>query len=117
MEVYSKYFRRLVSGNATQIFSDAKEIDNGSYPILQEEMQKVLRDASQAPRIAETLDTSEGDVFKDFDLVKFIEHFRLDPIAECLLAAAFRSSNRQDLRQKGSFTNLNVISFTADKLR
>lgn len=101
MEVFSKYFGRLVTRNGSHIFSGAKTIDSGNYRLLQEEMDKVIRDPSQAPRIAEAIDISEGDSFRDFDLPKFIDHFELDTIAKCVLAVAFRTCNRVELRQKG----------------
>jgi CCR4-NOT transcription complex subunit 1 len=105
MDVFSKYFRRLVSGNASQIFpgSSNKNSENaGNYPILVEEMRKVIRDPSQALKIAESIDGSDGDIFRDFDLVTFVDHFKLDPIAQSALGFAFRRCNRADLRTKGA---------------
>ena len=101
MEVYARFIGRLVSRNAPLIFSGAKVNDAGSYNLLQDEMQKVLREPGQASKIAEGIDTSEGDVFREFDLTVFIEHFQLDPIANFVLALAFRASTRSDLRSKG----------------
>lgn len=184
MDVFSKYFRRLLSGNAAQIFPNiTKPVENaGNYPLLVQEVNKVAIGASdleQAQRIADTIDssvTSEtssngnnaagatsattttttsttttststnaggaqnvnapagsapgtvssssvsstgtgtasaaaggntsqsgagGDVFREFDLATFIEHFRLDPIAKMALVLAFRNVGRADLRSKG----------------
>ena len=106
MDVFPKYFRRLVSGNASKIFPGAniKGSENagaGSYQILVEEMQKILRDPSQAQKIAETIDEGDGDLFRDFDLLSFVEHFDLGPIAETILCSAFRNCTRADLRNKG----------------
>jgi CCR4-NOT transcription complex subunit 1 len=104
MDVFSKYFRRLVSGNASQIFpgsSNKSSETAGNYPILVEEMRKVIRDPGQALKIAEAIDGSDGDIFRDFDLITFVEHFNLDPIAESALGFAFRRSNRADVRTKG----------------
>lgn len=106
MDVFSKYFRRLVSGNASQIFpgSSNKNSDNAAnYPILVEEMRKVIRDPGQSLKIAESIDGSDGDIFRDFDLVTFVEHFKLDPIAQSILGFAFRRCNRTDLRTKGEW--------------
>lgn len=110
MEVFSKYFRRLVSGNVSQIFSAefSKNPDNaGNYPILVEEMRKIIRDPAQALKIAESIDGGDSEVFRDFDLVRFIQHFRLNPIAQCLLAIAFLDS-KNDLAIKG----LPMLDFT-----
>jgi CCR4-NOT transcription complex subunit 1 len=101
MEVFSKYIGRLVIRNASPIFSGTKVNDAGSYNLLQDEMQKVLREPGQASKIAEGIDLSEGDLFRDFNLTIFIEHFYNDPIAKYVLALAFRASTRSDLRSKG----------------
>lgn len=103
MEVFSKYFRRLLTGNAPQIFPGLnKSVENaGNYPLLVQEMQKVASDIEQAQKIAETVDTSEGDIFRDFDLSTFLDHFRLDPVLKVSLALAFKLTTKSDLRAKG----------------
>ncbi|DAA78287.1 TPA_exp: Uncharacterized protein A8136_4263 [Trichophyton benhamiae CBS 112371] len=102
MEVFSKYFRRLLSSNAGQIFSGAnKNVDNsGNYPLLVQEVQKVALDPDQGRKIAETIDTSEGDIFRDFDLSTFLDHFKLDPILKTALTLAFKNVTKSDLRTK-----------------
>lgn len=103
MEVFSKYFRRLLQGNASQIFPGPGRGSEpgGSYPILVSEMQKVTQDPQQAYKIAESVDTTEGDLFRDFDLSTFMEHFKLDALAKTTLALAFKTASKQDLRTKG----------------
>lgn len=105
MEVFAKYFRRLLSGNAPQIFPGInKVVENaGNYPLLVQEMQKVPHDVEQAQKIAETVDASEGDIFRDFDLSTFLEHFKLDPLAKVALTLAFKTATKSDLRTKGKF--------------
>ncbi|EKV05850.1 Ccr4-Not transcription complex subunit (NOT1), putative [Penicillium digitatum] len=102
MEVFSKYFRRLLTGNAPQIFPGVnKSVENaGNYPLLVQELQKVSSDMEQAQKIAETVDTSEGDIFRDFDLSTFLDHFRLDPVVKVALALAFKLTSKSDLRAK-----------------
>lgn len=106
MEVFPKYFRRLLTGNAPQIFPGInKSVENaGNYSLLVEEVQKVTQDTEQAQKIAETVDTSDGDIFRDFDLSTFLDHFKLDPVAKVALALAFKTSNKSDLRAKGTFS-------------
>lgn len=108
MEVFSKYFRRLLTGNSPQIFPGInKVVENaGNYPLLVQEMQKVSQDLDQAQKIAETIDTSEGDIFRDFDLSTFLDHFKLDAIVKVSLALAFKFANKSDLRAKGNPINL-----------
>lgn len=103
MEVFSRYFRRLLAGNSPQIFPGINrnvEIP-GNYQLLVQEMEKITLDPEQAHKIAEIIDTSEGDIFRDFDLSTFMEHFRLDPLAKTLLASAFLHVSKQDLQTKG----------------
>lgn len=103
MEVFSKYFRRLLVGNSPQIFSGInRNVENpGNYQLLVQEMEKITQDPEQAPKIAEIIDTSEGDIFRDFDLSTFMDHFRLDPLAKTLLASAFLHVSKPDLKTKG----------------
>ena len=112
MEVFAKSFRRLLQNNAAHIFSSGER--SGSYALLVEEMQKVRTDPEQAQRIAESIDSSEGDLFRDFDLAALIAHFQLDPFSKAMLAAACKSGNNADLRAKGKSctTPAILIAFT-----
>lgn len=102
MEVFSKYFRRLIQQNVAQIFQNgARNADpNGTYQILVSEMLKLLTDPEQPAKIAESIDSNEGD-FRDFDLASFMKHFQLDPISKMALALACRTANKSDIRTKG----------------
>lgn len=75
----------------------------GNYPLLVQEMQKVSQDKEQAYKIAETVDASEGDIFRDFDLSTFLDHFKLDSVVKISLALAFKTANKSDLRAKGMY--------------
>ena len=116
MEVFSKYFRRLLLGNSPQIFTGInRNVENSAnYPLLVQEMEKITQDLEQAPRIAEIIDSSEGDLFKDFDLAVFMDHFHLNPIGKTLLASAFRHVSRQDLRKKGELHAKRCLGVHAD---
>jgi CCR4-NOT transcription complex subunit 1 len=105
MEVFTKYFRRLVQNNTSQVFgTGARAADsNGSYQILVTEMQKLRKEAEQAGKIAESISSGESETFRDFDLAAFISHFKLDPVAKTTLALACR---RTELRQKGIHARL-----------
>ncbi len=106
MEVFSKYFRRLLVGNSPSIFPGInRNVENpGNYQLLVQEMQKVSRDPDQAYKIADTIDTSDGDIFRDFDLSTFMDHFKLDPLAKTTLALAFKAVSRSDLKTKGTWS-------------
>jgi CCR4-NOT transcription complex subunit 1 len=108
MDVSTTYFRRLLQSNAPLIFSSNQNAqrsaaDSGSYPLLVGEMQKLTRLPSQASKIADALDTNtDGDLFKDFDLSTFMDHFRLDPTAKVTLALACKLLSKQDIKTKGN---------------
>lgn len=104
MEVFPQFFRRLLQNNAAAIFPGSGRQDTataGNYQLLVQEMQKITIEAPQATKIAEALDTSDGDLFRDFDLYTFMDHFRLDPVARVTLALACRKVSKADLRSKG----------------
>lgn len=103
MEVFSKYFRRVLQNNAAQIFGTGArgQEPNGSYKLVAEEMQKLRTDPEQAVKIAESISSAEGDLFRDFDLSTFIAHFQLDPFSKALLAVACKSGPNPELRAKG----------------
>jgi CCR4-NOT transcription complex subunit 1 len=105
MEVFTKSFRRLLQQNAQQVFpTGARSTEpNGSYQHLVDEMQKLRTHVEQAGKIAESIDSTEGDLYRDFDLLTFMTHFQLDPIAKTLLALACRSATKADLQTKGRY--------------
>lgn len=105
MEVFTKYFRRLLQNNAGQIFPRLGRTSENpsSYSILVGEVRKIADDPEQAFKIAESLDTPEGDLFKDFDLQTFVDHFALPDHAKINLALAVKSTaSKADLRAKGT---------------
>jgi CCR4-NOT transcription complex subunit 1 len=110
MEVFSKYFRRVLQNNAAQVFgTDGRNTDpNGSYQILVSEVQKLRKDPEQADKIAESISSSEGDLFRDFDLSTFVSHFQMDPLSRIMLTLACR---RTDLRPKGELTRVSHPDF------
>nr|OQO20171.1 hypothetical protein B0A51_13367 [Rachicladosporium sp. CCFEE 5018] len=106
MEVYPQYFRRLLQSNAGVVFPNAfrQPADGaaaGNYQLLVQELQKLSQDPQQAVKIAEALDTSDGDVFRDLDLQGLVDHFRLSPIAKVALALSCRKAAKSELRAKG----------------
>lgn len=102
MEVFTKYFTRLVVGNAPQIFPGLNRpvANPGNYHILVNEMRKISHDPEQATKIAESVESGTEDIFRDFDLSTFMEHFKLDALEKTLLALAFKLGSRADLKTK-----------------
>jgi hypothetical protein len=101
MEVFPKFFRRAVQLNADYIFSNSSQTPQGSYDLLSKYVQKIKLDPQEADNVAESIDTTEGDLFKNFDVSKFMDHFKLDPIAKSMLALSLKNASKPDLRTKG----------------
>lgn len=104
MEVFSKYFARLVSQNAASIFpaSNSRPAPNpANYAFLTGEMAKISHEMEQASKIAEAIETGTEDIYRDFDLSTFMEHFKLDALEKTVLALAFKFGARPDLKTKG----------------
>lgn len=105
MEVFTRYFARLVAGNASQIFPGISRPGShaGNIHILAGEMRKIAHEPEQARKIAESIEQGTEDIFRDFDLSTFMEHFKLDPLEKTILALAFKLGTRSDLRTKGEY--------------
>jgi hypothetical protein len=101
MEVFPKFFRRAVQLNADYIFNSSSQTPQGSYDLLSKYVQKIKLDPQEADNVAESIDTTEGDLFKNFDVSKFMDHFKLDPVAKSMLALSLKNASRPDLRTKG----------------
>ncbi|CAK7224233.1 CCR4-NOT core subunit cdc39 [Sporothrix curviconia] len=115
MEVYTKYFTRLVASSASQIFPGLNRPGGnaGSYQVLLSEMQKISHDPEQARRIAESIELGTEDIFRDFDLSTFMEHFKLDALEKTILALAFKLGSRSDLKTKAdAILSTNFPTFT-----
>jgi CCR4-NOT transcription complex subunit 1 len=105
MEVFSKYLSRLIAVNAGQIFPNlsraAPSTAGNNHHLLAAEIQKLSLDPKQSRHIAEAIETGSEDVFRDFDLSTFMEHFGLDALEKTVLALAFKLGPRADLKTKG----------------
>ena len=104
MEVFPRYFTRLVAANAAQIFPGLNRpvTNTGNYSLLLDEMSKISHDLDQAGKIADAIETANEDIFRDFDLSTFMEHFKLDALEKTILALAFKFGSRPDLKTKGN---------------
>ncbi|KAI9738878.1 MAG: hypothetical protein M1818_005191 [Claussenomyces sp. TS43310] len=115
MEVFQKAFCRLVVGNAPQIFPGIKGsvANSGNYPFLVAELRKVSHDVDQAGKIAESIETASEELFRDFDLSTFMEHFKMDALEKTILALAFKAGSRPDLKTKAdAILSANYAPFT-----
>lgn len=99
-DVFPKTFRRVLQLNADYVFGNAPQ-PLGTYDMLVNMVQKIRVDAVEADRVAESIDTTEGEMFKNFDVSKFMEHFALDCVAKSMLALSLKHASKSDLRTKG----------------
>lgn len=105
MEVFQKFFCRIVTSSAPQIFPSlnrqVSSANNGNYKLLVEQMDALCTNPEQAKKIATAIETANEDIFRDFDLSTFMEHFKLDALEKTILALAFKTGSRPDLKTKG----------------
>jgi CCR4-NOT transcription complex subunit 1 len=103
MDVFTKYFARLVAANASQIFPGLNRpvANPGNHHLLVAEMRKLSREFPHARNIAESIETGTEDIFRDFDLSSFMEHFQLDALEKTLLALDFKLWSRAVLKTRG----------------
>jgi CCR4-NOT transcription complex subunit 1 len=113
MEVFQKYFSRLVVANASQIFPghNRQQVNSNNYQLLRGEINKIGVDVEQAGKIAESIETANEELFRDFDLSTFMEHFKLDALEKTILALAFKVGSRPDLKTKGRFASSYLGAF------
>jgi CCR4-NOT transcription complex subunit 1 len=105
MDVFSKYFTRLVASNAPQMFPGLNRpvpSTASNHHLLVQEMRQIAQNADQARRVAESIESGTEDIFRDFDLSTFMEHFKLDAMEKTILALAFKLGSRTDLKTKGA---------------
>ncbi|KAK2001242.1 CCR4-Not complex component [Colletotrichum falcatum] len=101
MEVFTKYFARLVAVHAAHIFhGQPRPGANGNFHLLVTEVQKISHDINQATKIAESIETGTEDIFREFDMSTFMEAFKLDALEKTILALAFKMGSRSDLKTK-----------------
>ena len=103
MEVALYTLRKLIKQYASRIFgNDSTSSDTaGSWTVLTNEVEAIRTKPDQAKKIADAIDVNEGEPFRDFDLSTFMERFKLDPVAKCMLALALKNASKSDLKTKG----------------
>jgi hypothetical protein len=102
MDVALYTLRKLIKQHASRIFSSDNAPDTaGSWTVLANEVEAIRTKPDQAKKIADAIDLNEGEPFRDFDLSTFMERFKLDPVAKCMLALALKNATKTDLKTKG----------------
>ncbi|KLO12020.1 Not1-domain-containing protein [Schizopora paradoxa] len=60
-----------------------------TFRLLVQEIQRLSRDPFLADRFREGVDKGEGELFRHFDLVRFVERVNLRPLERLVLASSF----------------------------
>ena len=71
-----------------------------TFRLLVQETQRLARDPYLVDRFRESVDKGEGDVFRNFDLGRFVDRVGLRPLEQLILASSFVSSPAQLSRRE-----------------
>ncbi|PFH49091.1 hypothetical protein AMATHDRAFT_81473 [Amanita thiersii Skay4041] len=96
IDTYLHFIRRLIVHSQARLFSPNPPPFDAStsltFRLLVQETQRLARDPFLADRFSLGVDKGEGDVFKHFDLVRFVERVGLRPLERVVLASAVVAS-------------------------
>lgn len=99
---YLHFIRRLIVHSQGRLAANVT-FDNSTaltFQLLVQETQRLARDPYLADRFRESVDKGEGDVFRNFDLSRFVDRVGLRPLEQLILASSFVSSSAQLSRKE-----------------
>jgi len=92
IDTYLHFIRRLIVHSQTRLFSPNPPPFDAStsltFRLLVQETQRLARDPLLADRFSHGIDRGDVDVFRHFDLVRFVERVGLRPLERLVLSAA-----------------------------
>ena len=96
VDTYLHFIRRLIVHSqgrltASSASSSASTFDASAsltFRLLVQEMQRLARDPFLADRFRDGIDRADGDLFRHFDLVRFMDRVGLRPLERLVLAAS-----------------------------
>ncbi|KAF8342118.1 uncharacterized protein EI90DRAFT_3032174 [Cantharellus anzutake] len=105
VEAYLHFIRRLIAASASRLQSSSsstsQQYDTSSaltFRLLVQETQRLARDPFRADCFHDAVNKGEGDIFRHFDLARFVERVELKPLEQLILASSVVSgSNRREL--------------------
>ena len=103
IDTYLHFIRRLIVHSHSRLTSTAPPaaFDPSSaltFRLLVQETQRLARDPFLADRFRDGIDRGEGDVFRNFDFVKFADRIGLRPLERLILASSIvAGSTRREL--------------------
>ncbi|KAJ3713697.1 hypothetical protein C8R42DRAFT_727170 [Lentinula raphanica] len=97
IDTYLYFIRRLIAHSQARLSSDNNSTTfdascSLSFRLLLQETQRLARDPYLAERFRDGVDGSEGEVFRKFDFVRFVDRMGLRPLERLVLAAPIVSS-------------------------
>lgn len=93
IDTYLHFIRRLILQSTTRLTNAPTPIpfDNSTaltFRLLAQETQRLARDPTFADRFRDGIDKGEGDVFRTFDLARFVDRVGLQPLEKLVLASS-----------------------------
>lgn len=96
IETYLHFIRRLIVASQQRLAPSASPYDNNSaltFRLLVQEVQRLARDPFLADRFRDGIDRAEGEVFRHFDLLRFMDRIGLRPLEKLIIASSIVSTN------------------------
>ncbi|KAJ3762971.1 Not1-domain-containing protein [Lentinula raphanica] len=90
--VYLHFIRRLIAHSQARLSSNNNSTNfdasnSLTFRLLLQEIQRLARDPYLAERFRDGVDRGEGEVFRNFDFVRFVDRVGLRPLERLVLAA------------------------------
>ncbi|KAG7086666.1 hypothetical protein E1B28_002606 [Marasmius oreades] len=106
IETYLHFIRRLI------VHSHSNSSSTLTFRLLTQEIHRISRDPFLADRFRDGIDKGEGEIFRHFDLVRFLDRVSLRPLERLVLAASIASgSTRKDLVTQATSIIQNNVEF------
>ncbi|KAI5983751.1 Not1-domain-containing protein [Pisolithus albus] len=108
LDTYLHFIRRLIVHSQGRLASavSPSPFDPSStltFRLLVQETQRLARDPFLADRFREAIDKGEGDAFRHFDLLRFVDRVSLRPLERLVLASSIAStSTKKDLASQAA---------------
>lgn len=93
IDTYLHFIRRLIVHSQARLISTAAPAafdpsTSLTFRLLVQETQRLARDPFLADRFRDGIDKGDGDIFRNFDLVRFADRVGLRPLERLVLAAS-----------------------------
>jgi CCR4-NOT transcription complex subunit 1 len=114
IDTYLHFIRRLIVHSQSRLVSapSPSPFDTSTsltFRLLVQETQRLARDPFLADRFRDGIDKGEGDLFRQFDLVRFADRIGLRPLERLVLASSIISAQRKELANQA--TNIIRLDF------